>query len=135
VNCRLITWDSSPLDPVVRLINVVHTHIPFCLKLKLSHYTPSRGLRGEQYSSYSYLTSALDWSEWSASRPGRSLALGKGHRYPLDIRLCGPRAGWRKILLLLTGIEPRCYLKTHFNITLPYGKWLLTSGFTTDVLY
>jgi hypothetical protein len=32
------------------------------------------------YSCYSFLTSALDWSEWSASRPGRALPPGKGSR-------------------------------------------------------
>jgi hypothetical protein len=30
------------------------------------------------YSSYSFPTSALDESEWSASRPGRALPPGKG---------------------------------------------------------
>jgi hypothetical protein len=34
------------------------------------------GTRGERrYSSYSYLTSALDRGEWSASRPGSALPL------------------------------------------------------------
>jgi hypothetical protein len=32
------------------------------------------GAKGErQYSSYSFLTSALDWGEWSESRPSRAL--------------------------------------------------------------
>jgi hypothetical protein len=36
-------------------------------------------LGGERkYSSYSLTTSALDGGEWSASRPGRTLAPGKG---------------------------------------------------------
>jgi hypothetical protein len=48
------------------------------LKLKLSHYTPRRCLGEMRYSSYSFLTSALDGGELSASRPGRSLAPGKG---------------------------------------------------------
>jgi hypothetical protein len=30
-----------------------------------------------RYSSYSFLTSALEGGEWSASRPGRALAPGK----------------------------------------------------------
>jgi hypothetical protein len=38
------------------------------------------GAWGERrYSPYSFSTSALDGGEWSASRPGRSLAAGKGH--------------------------------------------------------
>jgi hypothetical protein len=43
------------------------------IKVKQSHYTPSRRLREMEYSSYSFTTSALDGSEWSASRPGRAL--------------------------------------------------------------
>jgi hypothetical protein len=39
---------------------------------------------GEEYSPYSYLTSALDGGEWSASRPGRALP-------PVPI---GQEAGW-----------------------------------------
>jgi hypothetical protein len=41
-------------------------------------------LGGERrYSSYSFLTSALDGGEWSASRPGRALAPGKGPPVPI----------------------------------------------------
>jgi len=40
--------------------------------------------QGERmYSSYSFTTSALDGGEWSASRTGRSLALGKGLPVPI----------------------------------------------------
>jgi hypothetical protein len=35
-------------------------------------------LAGRRYSSYSFLTSALDGGDWSASRPGRALPPGKG---------------------------------------------------------
>jgi hypothetical protein len=41
------------------------------------------------YSSYSFSTSALDGGEWSASRPGRTLSLGKGHPVPTV-----QEAGW-----------------------------------------
>jgi hypothetical protein len=65
------------------------------------------------YSSYSFLTSALDGGEWSASRPGRALAQGKGLRVPIV-----QEAGWApelvstqrledKILSPLPGIESR----------------------------
>jgi hypothetical protein len=41
-------------------------------------------LGGERrYSSYSYLTSALDGGEWSASHPGRALPPGKGPPVPI----------------------------------------------------
>jgi len=53
---------------------------------------PCRRQGGEKYSSYSFLTSALDGGEWSASRPGRALPLGKDLRYPLDRRLGGPQS-------------------------------------------
>jgi hypothetical protein len=47
-----------------------------------------------RYSSYSFLTSALDGGEWSASRPGR--ALPPGERTPGTHWIggwVGPRAG------------------------------------------
>jgi hypothetical protein len=51
------------------------------------------GACGERrYSSYPFLTSALDGGEWSASRPGRALPPGKEPRYPLDRRLGGPQS-------------------------------------------
>jgi hypothetical protein len=53
------------------------------------HYTPRRRLGGEGYSSYSFSTSALDGGEWSASRPGRALAPGKGTPVPIV-----QEAGW-----------------------------------------
>jgi hypothetical protein len=42
-----------------------------------------------RYSSYSYSTSALDGGEWSASRPGRAWAPGKGPPVPTV-----QEAGW-----------------------------------------
>jgi hypothetical protein len=60
------------------------------------------------YSSHSFLTSALDEGEWSASRPGRALRPGThwiggwmGPRTGLGTEFRG------KILLPLPGIEPR----------------------------
>jgi hypothetical protein len=40
-------------------------------------------LGGEEYSSYSFSTSALDGGEWSASRTSRALAPGKGPPVPI----------------------------------------------------
>jgi hypothetical protein len=59
------------------------------LKLKLSRYTPRRRLWGEEYSSYTFSTTALDGGEWSASRPGRASAPGKGPSVPIV-----QEAGW-----------------------------------------
>jgi hypothetical protein len=61
--------------------------------------TRPSGAWGERsYSSYSFLTSALDGGEWSASRSGRALPRGKDPRYPLYRRLDGPqsRSGHRR---------------------------------------
>jgi hypothetical protein len=59
------------------------------IKVKLSRYTPWRHMGERRYSSYSFLTSALDGGEWSASRPGRALPPGKGSPVPI-----GQEAGW-----------------------------------------
>jgi hypothetical protein len=54
-------------------------------KVKQSHYTPWRCLRGEEvYSSHSFLTSELDGGEWSSSFPGRALPPGKGTPVPIE---------------------------------------------------
>jgi hypothetical protein len=50
------------------------------------------------YSSYSLFTSAIDGGEWSASRPGHALLLGKDPRYPLDRRPNGPQPVWTQKL-------------------------------------
>jgi hypothetical protein len=54
------------------------------------HAVEALGGGERRYSSYSYLTSALDGGEWSASRPGRALPPGKEPRFPLNRRLGGP---------------------------------------------
>jgi hypothetical protein len=59
---------------------------------KLSRYMPWRHMGERRYSSYSYLTSALDGGEWSASRPGRALPPGKESRYSLYRWLGGPQS-------------------------------------------
>jgi hypothetical protein len=56
---------------------------------KQSRYTPWWRLGERRYSSYSFLTSALDGRKWSASRSGRSLAPGKGIPVPIV-----QEAGW-----------------------------------------
>jgi len=51
------------------------------------HHACAKGER--KYSSYSFLTSALDGGDWSASRPGRALPPGKGPPVPIV-----QEAGW-----------------------------------------
>jgi hypothetical protein len=46
-------------------------------------------LDDRRYSSYSFLTSALEEGEWSASRPGRTLPAGKEPPVPIV-----QEAGW-----------------------------------------
>jgi hypothetical protein len=48
-----------------------NTRCTYMVKIKLSHYTPWRrlGVGERRYSSYSFLTSALDGGKWSVSRP------------------------------------------------------------------
>jgi hypothetical protein len=53
-------------------------------KKQSSPATRHGGVWGERmYSSYSFLTSALDGGEWSASLPVRALAPGKGPPVPI----------------------------------------------------
>jgi hypothetical protein len=58
--------------------------------------TKTLGGRGD--SSYSFSTSALDGGEWSVSRPGRVLTLGKGPSLPTV-----QEAGWAPEPVWTTG--------------------------------
>jgi hypothetical protein len=75
----------------------------YCV-LKLSHYTPRRRLGEKRYISYSFSTSALDGGEWSASRPGRALAPGKGPPLPIV-----QEAGWTPEPVWTQRLEERCF--------------------------
>jgi hypothetical protein len=68
-------------------------------KAKQSLYTPWKRLGGEEYSSYSFKTSALDGGEWSASRLGRALSPGKGPPVPIVQEAgCAPEPVWTQRL-------------------------------------
>jgi hypothetical protein len=78
-----------------------------------------------RYSSYLFLTSALDGSEWSASRPGRALPPRKGPPVPI-VQEAGwaPEPVWtqkleEKILLPLLGIKPQSPGRPVRSQTLP----------------
>jgi hypothetical protein len=71
-----------------------------------------KALGERRYGSYSFLTSALDGGQWSASRPGRALAPEKDTGTCCTESWVGPRAGLDteargNILPPLPGIEPR----------------------------
>jgi hypothetical protein len=57
---------------------------------------------GGGLSSYSFLTSALDGGEWSASRPDRALPAGKGPPVPI-----GQEAGWAPEPVWTQGLEEK----------------------------
>jgi hypothetical protein len=73
-------------------------------KLKLSHKTPWRRRWERKCSSYSFMTSALDGGEWSASRPGGALPPGK--RTPV---LIGQEAGWASELVWTQRLEEESF--------------------------
>jgi hypothetical protein len=86
-------WKShqphSVHSPFLWHILILSSHI----KKQSSPTTRHEGAWGESsYSCYSFLTSALDGGEWSASRLGRALPQGKNPRYPLYRRLGGPQS-------------------------------------------
>jgi hypothetical protein len=70
---------------------------------------PWRHMGEKRYISYSYLTSAVDAGEWSASRPGRALPPRKGPPVPIVQEVgWAPELVWtqgarRKILCLCRG--------------------------------
>jgi hypothetical protein len=53
--------------------------IVYC-KVKQSRYRHAGDKVERKYSSYTFLTFAPDGVEWSATRPGRALPLGKGQQ-------------------------------------------------------
>jgi hypothetical protein len=61
------------------------------LTVKLYLYAGDKGER--KYSSYSFMTWALDGVSGQRHAPVLSLPTEKDHRYPLDRRLVGLRAG------------------------------------------
>ena len=80
-------------------------------KVQFSVSKPWRHIGGLEWDLHSFLLSAIEGSEWLASRPG-SFIPGKESRYPFYSRLDGPRAGLdcfgeEKMLLSLPGLEPR----------------------------
>jgi hypothetical protein len=60
-------------------------------KAKAVPLRATKALGGRKYSSYSFMTLALDGGDLSVSRPGRTLAPVKDPLYPLYRRLGGSK--------------------------------------------
>jgi hypothetical protein len=76
------------------------------------------GACGEKrYSSYSFITTALDGGEWSGSRPGRVLPPGKGPPVP-TVQEAGwvPEPVWMQYHVEYTGSRPITEVKHNQNI-------------------
>jgi hypothetical protein len=79
---------------------------------------------GEEYSSYSFTTSALHGVKWSVSRPGCALGPGKGPPVPIvQDAACAIQLIWtqkleEKILSLQPAIEPRSPGRQTYNLPL-----------------
>jgi hypothetical protein len=72
------------LRSMVKLIFVMKCDVLFEVRKKRLYRNRHAGDKSESsYSSYSFLTPALDGGEWPASRPGRILPPGKGLPVPL----------------------------------------------------
>jgi hypothetical protein len=67
-------------------------------KSKAVALPPCSAKRERKYSSYSFLTSALDGVRGQRHTPAAPYPQGKGTRYPLDRRLCGPELVWTQRL-------------------------------------
>jgi hypothetical protein len=99
VNNESIIINCLPFYAMGAILQGNSTWIPGTLKRvnrrsdsskgKVSRYTPWRHLGESRYSSYSFLTSAIDGGEWSASRSVRALPPGKGPPVPTV-----QEAGW-----------------------------------------
>ena len=101
-------------------------------KGKINPITGREGPKGRwRYSSTLYLTSALDWGEWSTSRPCRTLPPAKT-RYPLYRRLGGPqgRSGRVRKVSPPTGIRsPDCPTRSKSLYWLTYPDPPLFCGY------
>jgi hypothetical protein len=73
-------------------------------KVKLSHYHHANAKRERIYSSYSFLTSALNEGERSASHPGHILSPGQDPLVPI-----GYEAGWASELSWTQRLEEKSF--------------------------
>jgi hypothetical protein len=121
--------------------NIVHTELRWVLSTSgiyrySSPATRQGGDWGERrYSCYSSLTSALDGSEWSASRPSRALPPGKGSPVPtVKETKWAPEPVWTQMLekknpLPLSEIEPQIFRHYTDRVFILYGDKLISSEY------
>jgi hypothetical protein len=93
------------------------------LRVKLFRYRHTGAKQERKYSSYSFLTSALNGGEWSASRPGRALPAGNDSRSHWIEGWVGLRAG------LTQGLKERSFVSAGdrtpvvHSVVRHYTKW------------
>jgi hypothetical protein len=101
---RVVTLKLTD-DSVVFTASIIRAICPDNEGSKSCPTTRHGGAWGERrYSSYSFSTSALDGGQWSASRPGRALAPGKGP--PVAIV---QEAGWAPEPVWSQGLEEKSF--------------------------
>jgi hypothetical protein len=91
------------------------------------HATKAQGER--MYSSYSFSTSLLDGGEWSASRPGSTLAPGKEPPVPIV-----QGAGWASELVCLQGLEEKSSASVGDRTTLARSSNLEPNTILTELV-
>jgi hypothetical protein len=106
------------------------------LIVKLSHYMPWRHLGERRYSSYSFLTSALDGGEWSAWCPSHAF-FNPGEKTPSTYWIggwVGPRASLDaevpvNILCPCWGSNPSrpACSQTLYWLSYPSSYWVLST--------
>jgi hypothetical protein len=89
---------------------------------------PLRRQGGEEYSSYSFLISAVGGCEWSATCPGHALLLGKGPPILIELEI-----GSASDLVWTQRLKEKSFY-TYFNLFLPsFYITLLSNGIVTAI--
>jgi hypothetical protein len=84
---QLIDWTSKRAVGGLYIVHyTVMLYLSKNIKLSCNRHAGAEGER--KCRAYSFLPWALEWGEWSTSRPSCALPLGKDPRYALDRRLC-----------------------------------------------
>jgi hypothetical protein len=101
ISCLKIT---SSIKPIIFSYNWSAWYRPISCVLEVVPLRHAGVKGGRRCSSFTFLTSALDGGEWSASLPGRALPPGKGSPVPI-----GLEAGWASELVWTQGLEEKSF--------------------------